>query len=127
MSTEARFPETRFPTRAEIDWHVARGRQLRAEATAEALRAVGIWIRARAGAPGSPFRRRPAADAGSALPTSLRPPLTAIRSAAEILHDHPDMAPQERARFVRILLDEERRLERLLAALAPGEVGRLAR
>lgn len=124
MSTETHIAEIRYPTRAEIDWHIARGRRLRAEATAAGLRAAVAWVRARAGARSG---RRAAAEVDATTATSLRTPLTAIRSAAEILHDHPDMAPHERARFVRILLHEERRLERLLGMLAPGEVGHLAR
>ncbi len=123
MNTTPRYPDTRHPTRAEIDWHVANGRRLRAEATTEGLRMVRAWLSDRRGA--LPRLRRQPARGDAA--TTLRTPLTAIRSAAEILRDHPEMAPQERARFVRILLEEERRLERLVAALTPGETRGLAR
>lgn len=50
----------------------------------------------------------------------LRTPLAAIRSAAEILADHPELPADARARFTRVVLDEGRRLhariERLIEA-----------
>jgi len=47
----------------------------------------------------------------------LRTPLAAIRSAAEILADHPDLPADSRARFTRVVLDEGRRLHARIEAL----------
>lgn len=47
----------------------------------------------------------------------LRTPLAAIRSAAEILADHPDLPADSRARFTRVVLDEGRRLHSRIEAL----------
>lgn len=50
--------------------------------------------------------------------------LAAIRSAAEILHDFPEIGDHERKRFVEIVLTSEKRLESLLLRLSPrGEKG----
>ncbi len=54
----------------------------------------------------------------------LRTPLTAIRSAAEILRDHVELTPEERRRFLDVVLADNARLERfvdrlLAAASAP--------
>lgn len=51
------------------------------------------------------------------LAHELRTPLAAIRSAAEILADHPDLSPDSRARFTRIVLDEGHRLHARIEAL----------
>lgn len=51
------------------------------------------------------------------LAHELRTPLAAIRSAAEILADHPDLPADSRARFTRIVLDEGRRLHARIEAL----------
>lgn len=40
----------------------------------------------------------------------LRTPLASIRSAAEILHDYPDLDGAERRRFVQLLVAESERL-----------------
>ena len=111
-----------FPTRAEIEWHMANGRRLRAEAFGTGLAALGAWMARGAGA--AKCRLAPAASgrSGADAASALLAPLTAIRSTAEILHDNPDLPPWERARFLRILLAEEQRLDRLVASLAraPG-------
>ncbi|GBD44136.1 Sensor protein SphS [bacterium HR40] len=47
----------------------------------------------------------------------LLTPLTAIRAIAEILRDHPELAPAERMLFVERLLAEQQRLEQCIARL----------
>jgi Na+/proline symporter/nitrogen-specific signal transduction histidine kinase len=44
----------------------------------------------------------------------LRTPLTSIRSFSEILLDTPDLAPEERANFLQIIVREAERLTRLI-------------
>lgn len=44
----------------------------------------------------------------------LRTPMTSVRSFAEILRDHPDLDPAERARFAAIIQAESLRLTRLI-------------
>ena len=44
----------------------------------------------------------------------LRTPLTSIRSFSEILLDTPDLAPEERAEFLQIIVRESERLTRLI-------------
>ena len=124
MTRPTTFPD--FPSRAEIEWHVANGRRLRAEAVAAGTAAFGGWIRQAAGAARHRLATRASGSSGTAdTATTLRAPLTAIRSTAEILHDNPDLSPAERTRFLRALLDEEQRLERLVAALTPSRSWRL--
>ncbi|WP_439886294.1 ATP-binding protein [Pseudomonas sp. MBLB4123] len=58
----------------------------------------------------------------------LRTPLTSIRAFAEILNDNPELAAQQRARFVAIIVKESERLTRMinqvldLAKLESGQV-----
>lgn len=40
----------------------------------------------------------------------LKTPLAAIRAAAEILQDYPDLTPDERMQFTSVLLSESSRL-----------------
>lgn len=47
----------------------------------------------------------------------LKTPLTSIRSLSEILLDCPDLASDERERFLRILLAENERLTRAVDRL----------
>ncbi|WP_425404007.1 histidine kinase dimerization/phospho-acceptor domain-containing protein [Hwanghaeella sp.] len=49
---------------------------------------------------------------------AFRTSLAAIRSAAELLRDFPTISEEERKRFVAIVLDEEKRLERMIPALS---------
>ena len=44
----------------------------------------------------------------------LRTPLTSIRAFSEILHDHPDIDPAERHRFLGLIIKESERLTRLI-------------
>lgn len=44
----------------------------------------------------------------------LRTPLTSIRSFSEILVNHPDLSPRQRAHYLQIILDESERLEKVL-------------
>jgi signal transduction histidine kinase len=49
----------------------------------------------------------------SVVSHELRTPLTAIRALSEILHDNPDMASQERQKFLANVVTETERLTRL--------------
>jgi Na+/proline symporter/nitrogen-specific signal transduction histidine kinase len=44
----------------------------------------------------------------------LRTPLTSIRAFSEILLDNPDLRPEERERYLRIIVEETERLTRLI-------------
>jgi Na+/proline symporter/signal transduction histidine kinase len=64
----------------------------------------------------------------STVSHELRTPLTSIRSFTEILHDNPDLALGERARFLGIIAKESERLTRLINQtldLAKMESGRM--
>ena len=47
----------------------------------------------------------------------IKTPLTTIRSVSEILLDCPELSPEERSRFLRLLLDENARLARTVECL----------
>jgi signal transduction histidine kinase len=53
-------------------------------------------------------------DFMSSVTHELRTPLASIRAVSEILHDAPDIAPEERQRFLGILVSETERLSRLV-------------
>ncbi len=50
----------------------------------------------------------------STVTHELRTPLTSIRAFSEILHDNPELAVEERSRFLGILVKESERLTRLI-------------
>lgn len=52
-----------------------------------------------------------------ALEHELRTPLASLRSLAEILRDHPDLAEAERRRFLEAMISEARRLQGTLDAI----------
>lgn len=97
-----------------LDFHIARGRSLRAEALAHmaraTARALSQWL-----AVGKPPRDAPAGDdVLSLLAEQMRAPLTAIRSSAEILRDHPHLLPRQRHHLIEIVIAEDRRLTKLI-------------
>ncbi|MEM8756021.1 MAG: hypothetical protein AAGF90_23970, partial [Pseudomonadota bacterium] len=105
------------PTPAEVDAYVARAHELRSEAMAEGVRAVGRAF-ARL------FARRPKADAtAEAEAEAARNALSGLRASAEILRDEPDVSPARRRRLVEIILAEEARLEAMLARFAARSDG----
>ncbi len=53
-------------------------------------------------------------DFMSTVTHELRTPLTSIRSFSEILLDHPGLSPEERRRFLGIIVKETERLTRLI-------------
>ena len=53
----------------------------------------------------------------STMAHELRTPLTAIRAFAEILHDNPDLAVEQRSEFLGIIARENERLTRLIQGL----------
>ena len=50
----------------------------------------------------------------STVTHELRTPLTSIRAFSEILHDHADIDPAERRRFLALIVKESERLTRLI-------------
>jgi Na+/proline symporter/nitrogen-specific signal transduction histidine kinase len=50
----------------------------------------------------------------STVTHELRTPLTSIRAFSEILHDHQDIDPEERHRFLGLIVKESERLTRLI-------------
>ena len=50
----------------------------------------------------------------STITHELRTPLTSIRAFSEILHDNPDLEPEQRDRFLGIIIKESERLTRLI-------------
>jgi len=50
----------------------------------------------------------------STVTHELRTPLTSIRAFSEILHDNPDLDPDERQRFLGLVIKESERLTRLI-------------
>lgn len=64
----------------------------------------------------------------STVTHELRTPLTSIRSFSEILHDNPELAPEQRREFLSIVIRESERLTRLvnqILDLAKIEAGRM--
>ncbi len=64
----------------------------------------------------------------STVTHELRTPLTSIRSFSEILHDDPDIEPEERKEFLGIIVSESERLTRLInevLELAKIQAGRM--
>ena len=53
-------------------------------------------------------------DFVSTVSHELRTPLTSIRSFSEILHDNPDLDPEQRREFLQIIVKESERLTRLI-------------
>ncbi len=67
-------------------------------------------------------------DFMSSVTHELRTPLASIRAFSEILHDDPDIEPEERQRFLAIIVGETERLSRLVNQvldLAKIESGKL--
>lgn len=90
-----------------------RGRILRSAVVAELVqrgwRHLSSWLGVRLPALGNrPIDR---------VADELLSPLTAMRSTAEILRDHPDLDPAERDVLLRALLYENHRLERFIDLL----------
>lgn len=50
----------------------------------------------------------------STVTHELRTPLTSVRAFSEILHDDPEMEPEQRQEFLRIIIKETERLTRLI-------------
>ncbi len=105
-------PDTVELTPELVDYYIRYGNRLRsaviAAMAARAWHAVaGIWRPAGAG------DARPVETVAERFANSL----AAIRSSAEHLRDAPDLTEAEHDRFVRIVLEEEIRLEQMLAEL----------
>ena len=102
-----------------IEFCVARGRRMRAEAFGEMGRAIGDGLRRLFSRPGPAraVRASARADFLATVAGGLRTPLTSIRSSAEILRDNPDLPLDQRNRFLDVVLAEDERLTRLIDAI----------
>ena len=64
----------------------------------------------------------------STVTHELRTPLTSIRAFAEILHDNPDIEPDQAQEFLHLIIKESERLTRLInqvldmAKIEAGEI-----
>ena len=104
QSSERGLPAPRVPTEIEIARAVAAGQRLRAEVLRGGIRRLGLVLLA-------PFRRsRPVERPDEPVANAL----AAIRSAAEVIRDTPDLDVRDRKRFADMVLSEEARLETLL-------------
>ena len=66
-------------------------------------------------APGNTCGRLPTYDDPmTAIAHWLRTPLTSIRSLSEILRDNPDLCATQRGRFLAVLAEESKRLDRTI-------------
>lgn len=109
LSTAA--PVTKEITADVINYHVQYAHKLRSAMIAAALArawasVAALWSKTEP--------KRPVETLVERFANSL----TAIRSSAEMLRDVDDLTEEERARFVRTVLDEEIRLEKMLVDLA---------
>ncbi|MDH3475387.1 MAG: hypothetical protein OEM59_17035 [Rhodospirillales bacterium] len=121
-SPAPRFPDPMSPSQAEIHTYIDRGRRLRAAYMAGLSRRLGAWLRRSLRPRGSAFD---SAQAGSedflgAVAHGLRTPLTAVRSAAEVLRDFPDLPERERNRLLDAVLAENERLTHLVSEILEG-------
>ena len=62
-----------------------------------------------------------ALSARGLLEHELKTPLTAIRAAAEILHDYGDLTQEERRQFTNIVLNESARLTSRVSELVENQ------
>jgi len=53
----------------------------------------------------------------STVTHELRTPLTSVRSLAEILHENPDINPEKHSNFTGIIINESKRLTRLISQI----------
>lgn len=95
-----------------IEFHTARARALRTHSMRRLMRR--LW---------GVLRRRPAVDADAValrvldidrLSETLRQPLTSIRSLSELLQDNPDLPAEQHARMLGLIVEETKRLNRLI-------------
>ncbi len=99
-----------------IELHVARARQLRAQAFARILRRLWNalrWRRAAADNPAAATAARRRADIDR-LGETLRQPLTSIRSLSEILQENPELPAEQHAHMLGLIVEETKRLNRLI-------------
>jgi signal transduction histidine kinase len=95
-----------------IEFQTARAGALRAQSMLRLMRR--LW---------GAIRRRPADDPNSAalrvldidrLGEALRQPLTSIRSLSELLQENPDLPREQQARMLDLIVEETKRLNRLI-------------
>lgn len=94
-----------------IDYHIRYGNHLRAAVIASWARQLGAGL-------SRLWRPVPARPRQETMAEKFANGLAAIRCSAELLRDGGDLSPEERARFVSIVLEEEARLEAMLRELS---------
>jgi signal transduction histidine kinase len=97
-----------------IEVHVARARQLRAQAFARLFRRwwkALRWRRAADPATTAVARRRADIDR---LGETLRQPLTSIRALSELLQENPGLPAEQHAHMLGLIVEETKRLNRLI-------------
>ena len=99
-----------------IEFHVARGRQLRAQAFARMFRRLWNalpWRRVATDDPTATATARRRADIDR-LGETLRQPLTSIRSLSELLQENPGLPAEQHAQMLGLIVEETKRLNRLI-------------
>lgn len=99
-----------------IEFHVARARQLRAQAFARLFRRLWNalrWRRAAADDSMATAAARRLADIDR-LGETLRQPLTSIRSLSELLQENPGLPAEQHAHMLGLIVEETKRLNRLI-------------
>lgn len=108
------FPEAALKiSPGEIDRRLYHAREIRAREVARLLRRLGQAV-------GRLFQRRRPATVESPLALAaenVKTPLTSIRASAEILRDNPNLSPEQRNRFLDVVLSENERIVRLVGEI----------
>ncbi len=99
-----------------IEFHVARARQLRAQAFARLFRRLWNALRWRWAAADDSMATAAArrlADIDR-LGETLRQPLTSIRTLSELLQENPGLPAEQHAHMLGLIVEETKRLNRLI-------------
>ncbi len=101
-----------------VDFQMQQARQARTDAVAHFMRRwAGAATRVVGRLFGTAAARRAEAERAAFLARigmDLRGPLSAIRTHAELLRDHPELPAEQRARLIATVLTEDERLARLI-------------
>ena len=114
LSSESKagsLPNSTELTNDQLAYYVRKGRALRAyyfrESMTGLVAAVSRFIL-------GPKQKRDTEVRTDRLGEDLRTPLTSIRSFSEILRSYPDLTQQQRSRYLDLIIEESRRLERVI-------------
>ncbi len=96
---------------AVVAFYIRKGRALRAryirDCVAGLAAAVSLVF-------SRPKRKQNTKVPAEQIGEALRTPLTSIRSFSEILRNHPELTQQQRSRYLDIIIEESKRLERVI-------------